>query len=257
MNQMDLTTNDGDSIAPIQRIDENPMSVMARLAYSGKLDVAVMERFMDLQDRYEKKQAAEQFGQALSLFQAKCPKIEKKRGVSLRGNPDQPDYYFASYQDIMDQIKPTLESCGLSVTFSTESLEGQSIRCTCSIRCSAHVERSTFDLPIPTQMKVNSSQQMGAANSYAKRYALVNALNIPVGDEDNDAANLGIQPIDDDAKSEINQLLKDTDADREAFFNWIGVDTTEEMTMNDYLKARGKLRKKFDEQQAKLRGEDG
>jgi hypothetical protein len=38
--------------------------------------------------------------------------------------------------------------------------------------------------------KVNDAQQFGAAVTYARRYGLVGALNVPVDDEDDDAACL-------------------------------------------------------------------
>ena len=144
-------------------------------------------KLLDLQERWERNEAAKDYAEAITQFQAECPRIYKHRQASFDGKPV---YKFASFDDIDAQVRPLLTKYGIVVTFSTSETTAQGITVTVRIRVGTHVEESNLRVPVPSQMKVNDTQRFGAALAYAKRYALCDALNIVVTDEDDDAANL-------------------------------------------------------------------
>jgi hypothetical protein len=181
--QLQLTDSNG---IIEHRSPPTPLAILDKMAASD-VDPEKLAQMMTLCERYEANDAAQKFSAALARFQAKCPAITKRRKIDLGGGSGP---LYASLDDIMKEIKPLLADCGLCITFSAEVTEAGQIHVLCNIRHGRHVETSEITLPIPAQMRVNDTQKMGAALSYAKRYALCSALNITVTDEDTDANGL-------------------------------------------------------------------
>lgn len=190
MNQPELPTNESQPQLPTtQQAVKTPMAIIADAIQSGNLDVEVLERLSTLQIQWEKRGAEKSFNLAMARFQRECPTVVKTREVSGQ----KMRYSYAGYDDMMRTIRPMMAECGLSVSFSSVSSKDD-ITVTCTISHEAgHSTQSSFTCPVPN-MKVNDTQRMGAASTYAKRYCLQAALNIVVSGEDDDAAALNRQP---------------------------------------------------------------
>lgn len=170
--------------APPAQAALSPIQIIQQVIANPDFDVEKLGQMMELQDRWEKKEAAKSWGQALARFQAECPPVGKDKDAGS-GNFQ---YRYAGYEDVMRVISPVLANCGLTISFSSEPVGEAKIKITCYITHETHTESREFTCPVPSQMKVNDTQKMGAALSYAKRYALVAALNIVVSGEDSDMA---------------------------------------------------------------------
>ena len=158
----------------------NPLSIIRQVASDPNCDVEKLERLMALQERWEANEARRAFGEALAKFQSKVPIIQKNRtaqGAKMSFN-------YAGLDDIMVAIRPLLAECGLSISFSSDQTSEGNLHITVTLQHGTHCENREFTCPIPTEMRVNQTQKMGAALSYARRYALCGALNIIVSDED-------------------------------------------------------------------------
>ena len=164
----------------------DPLSIIQAVASDPNCDVEKLERLMGLQERFEARAAHLAYGNAVAAFQAKCPIIQKLKPADR--------YKYAGYDDIMHQIRPILAECGLSVSFSSGAAENGTLNIEITIQHGTHSETKHFAFPVPQQLKVNDTQKMGAALTYARRYALCGALNIVVSDEDMDAAGLDTAP---------------------------------------------------------------
>ena len=179
--------------APVQSmqvIDPNPLSMLASALQQGH-DVDKLGKLMDLAERHEANEARKAFATALSKFQAACPPIvnNKTATVTMSGGGAY-SYSYADLDGIMSTIRPTMKKCGLSVRFNTAiSDDGKRIRSICYVQHrDGHVEQTEFVAPVDDQLKINDSQKMGSANSYASRYNLVNALGLTTGEDDDGAA---------------------------------------------------------------------
>ena len=87
-----------------------------------------------------------------------------------------------------------MDSAGLSVVFNT-SMKDAVITAYCTVQhIEGHSVTSEFSAPVDAAMKVNDTQKAGSANSYAKRYALCNALNLVGSEFDDDAFSAAQQP---------------------------------------------------------------
>lgn len=221
------------------REPENPMALM-QIAIERGTDPDQLEKLMGLQERWERNQAAKAFGQAMADFQSQCPAITKTRGVNLTGGKRN-DYLYASLDDIMRKIQPVLSSVGLSVSFSAAMTEGGQLSAVCRVRCGTHVEETSITLPVPSQMRVNDTQKMGAAMSYAKRYALTAALNIVVTDEDTDAGGM-METITEAQRIQLDDMLSGLSEERRPRFLAVyGVDSLANLPASRYAEARSAL----------------
>jgi hypothetical protein len=182
-------------------------------------DPNIAAKWMELHERHLQNVAAESFANALARFQGRCPQIAKNRKIDLGGGAG-PSY--ASLDDIMRAIGPLLAECGLCVTFSASVTDAGAMHVICNIRHGRHVESSELTLPVPAQMRVNDTQRMAAALSYAKRHCLCAALNIVVTDEDNDANGMA-EKITEQQAATIREWLVATTTDEKRFLNWLHV----------------------------------
>lgn len=172
----------GASITPIQ--DEATQLISQ--AIDKNVDVATMERLLAMRRELRGEKAKEVFDEAMANFQAHCPVIEKKK-VAGSGNFS---YNYAPLEYIVEKVKSLISENGFSYTFDTKQEEG-SMTVYCKVKHKlGHMEVSEFQLAIDKSARMNTSQQYGAALTYGKRYAFMDAFGIVVGGEDTDASSI-------------------------------------------------------------------
>jgi hypothetical protein len=216
-----------------------PLEIYQNALAQG-IDPDKLAKLLEIQQAVRADEAAEAFAESLAKFQAKCPQITKRRKINLGGG-EGPMY--ASFDDIMVVISPILAECGLCVTFSSELTDAGMNRTTCFVRHGRHVESSTVTLPVPSQMRVNDTQKMGACLKYCQRYALCAALNLTVTDEDTDAQGL-VETISEEQLATIKELIESTGADLKRFCKWAAIDHLKEMSQDFYPAAINQLKRK-------------
>ena len=227
----------------LARVEASSPMALILMAAAANADPARLEKLMELQERWERNESAKSFAVAITDFQRDCPQIQKKRGVSMTGG-NHPDYLYAGLDDIMAIISPILARNGLSVSFSANLTTDGKLTADCTIRHGMHVEKSSVTLPVPSQMRVNDTQKMGAAFSYAKRYALCAALNITVTNEDVDAKGLKGNPITDQQASALQGMIDGYGVDAAKFLAWAGVARLEDLPASRYEDAHRLLKAK-------------
>jgi len=221
---------------PIPGDHLTPTSVLAGMLERGQDPQPMMAILREWEDRI----AAEAYGHALAQFQAKCPRITKRRRINLGGGEGP---LYASLDDIDAVIKPFLAEFCLSVRYTAEMTADGQMHATCFIRHGRHEEASEVTLPVPTQMRVNDTQKMGAALSYAKRYALCSALNIVVTDEDTDAAGV-METITQEQVATLEEWIETSGADRKRFLKAFAIERLPDMPAQQFMVALGELKRK-------------
>jgi len=183
-----------------------PMDLMQSAIANG-VDADQLTKLMDLQERYQANEAKRAFANAMADFQAKCPTIFKSRKADR--------YTYAPLDTIIKTIRPYLEAAGLSVRFSTLLTETTVITAICTVsHRDGHSEVSEFAACVDDKMRVNETQKIGSANSYAKRYALMNALNLVASDEDDDGVAANAPIIDEATDEQLAKIQEYKDADQ-------------------------------------------
>ena len=227
----------------IATVDTSQFMRLIEIAVQANADPDRLGKLMDLQERWELSKAAEAYGNALAAFQAECPPIHKGRTVDL-GKGSGPRY--AGLDDIMAVAQPILSKHGLSVSYSADIAEGK-LHAVCKVRKGRHTETNEITLPVPDQMRVNDTQKMGAAFSYAKRYALCAALNITVTDQDTDASNLNADTYitEHQADTIAAFLERMSESDKASFYKWAGCPTLNKFPASKYQSAIRSLKQKL------------
>lgn len=212
----------GTQVTPIT----NPLELLQSAIDKG-VDPGALEKLMDLAERHDKAVAAKDFDAAMSGFQAECPPIRRIKDAGR--------WTYAPLEKVMDTIQPYMKKYGLSVRFSTKWHDTGYITCYCTVaHVSGHKETSELTVPVDDKQAVNSSQKQGSANSYAKRYALSNALNLSYCDEDDDGYSSGTATLDAERAANIEALIDEVGADKEKFLKWCGVDSIENIPASNY-----------------------
>jgi len=150
---------------------------LIELAVNQNADIEKLERLMDLQERWEQKNAKKAFFAAMSEFQSICPDIKKlKNGHNTM---------YAPLGDIVAQIREPLSRCGLSFRFEQDHQSGITVTCVIN-HVDGHSESTTMNAPADSSGKKNHIQAIASTVTYLSRYTLTSAFGITTADADID-----------------------------------------------------------------------
>jgi len=210
---------------------------LVEMAVSQNADVDKLTKLMDLQERWEAKQAHKAYCAAIAEFQSRVPTIHKKKAGH--------GYKYAPLEDIFLSVQPILRDCGLSVTFGEGQPKEGDVAITCIV---THREGHQQATPIRLQTisgttRMNEAQAMAATMTYLKRYAFCSALGIVVADEDVDS-RLDSDRITDEQAATLKARLQATGSDVAKFCQALGVTDVDSMPATKYSAADRMLAKK-------------
>lgn len=187
---------------------EQGSSVEALLsqAVASGASVETMERLFSLREKVRAEQAKEQFIEAMAMFQKACPTIEKKKAVLNKNGTVR--YMYAPLDSIVAQIRNPIADNHLAYTWDTAH-ENSHMKVTCKVTHSmGHFETSTLEIPIGDGDFMTAPQKYASAQTYAKRYTLLNALGIATADEDTDATDVNKEKEALNPKAKIQFCLR-------------------------------------------------
>lgn len=157
-----------------------------------------LEKLLALKERIDARNAESDAIHALAELQGELPPVKKTRTVpDKNGNAK---YHYAALEDVLAHLRPFMSKYGLTVRFNS-SLENESFggpgqtlirvyqRAECIVtHASGHSWSAYHRAPLDPNAPGNPSQgQIGAAaETYAKRRALMNAFGLATEDEDDD-----------------------------------------------------------------------
>lgn len=171
-------------------IEQNNVSTPADLlavAVKKGVDLEQLKQLMDLQERWEKKEAKKSFHDALSRFQTMVPEIKKTKIAKINSPKGNFSYKFADLGSITGAIKGALNECGLSYRWEFEDT-GNRLKVTCYIsHRDGHTETSVMEAGMDNSGFKNDIQQKGSTQTYLQRYTLIGGLGLSTADEDNDS----------------------------------------------------------------------
>lgn len=226
-----------------------PLALMQQVITAGITpeSVGVMERLVALDREMRRDAAAVEYAGAFARLQAAVKSFRPTKAV-----PDKHGgvrYTYLPYDEIMREVQPLAEREHLSISFSTDFADGRIIQ-TCTI---THISGHSKDYKAFVRAGAGpygatESQADGAAMTYAKRYALCNALNIVVErDTDGvpaDARNEG-GPITFEQEQTLRELVKETKSDEAAFLKFAGAEIYAEIGSGRYQALFTALQKKL------------
>lgn len=211
-----------------------------RLAVERGADVATLERLVALQERIVAQRAAAEFASAMAAFQAECPPVRKSSTAKIvtKGG-GQYSYKYAELDEIAEHIRPHIGRHGLSYSFDCEHKDGM-VSVTCTVRhVGGHSQTARFAAPVDREARMNATQQVGAALTYGKRQALVQALGLTTGDRDTDAvtAREEVERITAQQAADLLALATEVESSVPKILAWAQVERIEDMPAAYYPEA--------------------
>lgn len=183
-------------MAPIER-PAPPLVVQQTGALAANSPVAMMlaaraqgvslEEFgkmMDLQIRWEGREAEKLYNAAFAAFKAEAVRIIKGRKVSdgpLRGKE------YAELHDVVDAVTPALSRHGLSTAWKLTRDEKDWLEVTCTLKhVGGHSECVSMGGPPDAGGAKNALQARASTKSYLERYTLKAICGVAEGGDDTD-----------------------------------------------------------------------
>lgn len=168
----------------LEKRDGNPSSLLAMAIQNGA-DPAVLERFMDMQERWEAGQARKAYVEAMSAFKRDVPSVLPKDAlVDFSSAKGRTRYKHATLGGIVNQITTAMSKHGLAASWETAQ-DGGVITVSCHITHSAgHRESVTLCGPPDDSGNKNPIQQIGSTVTYLQRYTLMAALGLASAGQD-------------------------------------------------------------------------
>lgn len=169
-----------------QQVAITPDQMIMKAIEKG-LDIDQLDKLMQLQERWEAKNAKKAYDEAMSEFQKNKPDLFKTKKVSFNSKAGgRVEYNYNPLPKIQKAIDPILGELGISYKWDQKT-EGGKIR----VRCvPSHVDGHSepgewLEGDADTSGTKNSIQATGSTISFLKRYTIEGAFGLS-SDEDDD-----------------------------------------------------------------------
>ena len=181
---------------------------------------------------------------ALAAAQTAMPPVHKDKTakVTSKRTGQTYTYEYADLASILSVVRPVLGAEGLAITQRTQ-IRGNALIVITELR---HASGEVIDCEYPVGQIEQSHQDMGAALTYARRYALCGLIGIAADEDDDGATAPAPVPVCEpsisaDQALEINDLLTELGANRAAFLKWAQADSVEQIPARKYEAVINKL----------------
>lgn len=226
---------------PIEQKIMTPAEIIQSAISSGA-NLEQLEKLMSLQERWEANEAKKAYYEAMSLFKANPPKIEKDKKVGYSTSKGNVGYSHASLYNVVEKISSELSKYGLSASWRTQQNEKISVTCIISHK-NGHSEQTTITADADQSGSKNSIQAIGSTISYLQRYSILAMTGLATHDMDIDGI-VEEEKIDENKIKIIKDLIKDTKTDEKKFIEYMNVSSVEEIPVSAYAKAKMALENK-------------
>ena len=179
----------------IATIENNPVAIVQETSVMDKLlsavvnnnmSVETLEKFMDLAERNQKREAENAFHKAFAEFKANPPKIVKDKLVNYTSSKGTTKYKHATIGAVVGAIIEGMSKVGLSHSWPLKQ-DGEKITVTCRIsHFLGHSEETSLTACVDMTGNKNSIQGIGSTVTYLERYTIQAATGIAVLEPDDD-----------------------------------------------------------------------
>jgi len=217
-----------------KQLTTTPAQLLA-IAVNKDADIEKLGKLMELQIRWEDREAEKAYNKASSAFRNECPTITK----TLSGHNSK----YAGLAETINQIKPLLAKHGLSYTWKQEQ-NGDNIKVTCKVtHLDGHSEETSLEASPDGSGSKNAIQAIGSTVSYLQRYTLYAVLGLTSSEMDNDGQTEE-QAVTAEELDELEELLIKTDSDLDKFLGFVGFETLGEINRKGLEKGLKALKSK-------------
>jgi len=214
---------------------------MIQMALTKGADIEQLQKLMDLQERWEAKQARNAYNEAMAKFKENPPKIVKDKEVSF----EKTKYSHASHNQVCVVVGAALNKVGITHAWKTEQTNDcGSVKVTCTLtHVDGHSESDTIASAPDNTGGKNKIQGIASAITYLQRYSLLSAAGLSSDEADDDGYGTD-QVISAEQKEQIIALLKETDTKTTSFLEYMGAESVDAIPLLKLNKALTALNKK-------------
>ena len=226
--------NEVEKIKQTNVIPITPMDLLQKATDSGA-DLDKMQQLMDLQERWEAKEAKKAYVIAMSKFRADCPSIDRTKKAH--------NSKYAGLAETIEQIKSVLADSGLSHSWRTKQ-DAKIISVTCVVtHIMGHSEETSLSSEPDTAGSIKGIQGIASTVSYLERYTLYAILGLASKEMDNDGAG----PVKYITKQQLKELQDMSDrvgADLVAFCSYLRISSLVDLPSARFNEAKQALNSK-------------
>ncbi|MGA9854294.1 MAG: ERF family protein [Gammaproteobacteria bacterium] len=222
------------------------LSLIAKAASDPNVDVAKMDKLLDMQERLLTKNSEGAFSVAMNRAQ------EQMGRISTDASNPQTHSKYVTYGKLDKVLRPIYTGAGFSLSFGTQDCPlPEHVRVICYV---SHVGGCTriYQHDVPCDGKgakgndvMTKTHAGGAAIAYGKRYLLSMIFNIAIGeDTDGNPPPATLPRISEKQAADLEALITEAGANKAAFLKYIKVARIEDIAAQAYSNAVAALEQK-------------
>lgn len=174
----------------LQMAESAPAALMM-MALSRGANLDQIERMMELQLQWERREAEKAYNLALADFKAENIKITKNKLVDFETRTGRTTYMHAELAQVVDAVGPALSRHGFGWSWKPEQSNGL-IRVSCILRHRlGHQESVTLEARADESGGKNAIQAIVSTTTYLSRHTLKLITGTAESDDDDDGAAYG------------------------------------------------------------------
>ena len=226
----------------IQVQDNSPASIMIA-AMSKGMDPDKLERFMELQEKWEKNEAKKAFVVDMARFKADAPEILKTAHVSYLNSKNQTvEWDHAELGEIAEAAIPKLSKYNFYHNWKREKKDGL-IYVTCIITHSlGHSEDVTMEGPPDTSGGKDTLKAESSTNTFLQRLTFLAVTGLSAKGMDRESIPDPPAYITEAQAKILNDIIKNKNVDSSQFLNYMKVEKVEDIMPQDFPKAMQALK---------------
>ena len=208
---------------------------LLRIAVSQNADLDKLEKLMELQERWENREAKKLFVKAMTGFRNDCPQIFKTQAVDFKNKAGaRTNYNYAGLPDTIEKIKGVLKKYELSHTWKT-SQDGNLITVSCCVcHIAGHEECTSLTAQPDTTGNKNAVQAIASTVTYLERYTLFAILGLASA-EDTDGGS-PVETITSEQACDLKAVLEETNSVK-SFLTAYEIENVDDLPAGRYSKA--------------------
>ena len=166
-------------------IPATPVELL-RIAVTQGASIDQLTKLMDLQERWEKREAKRSYDAAMKAFKAESPRITKNAEVDFTTSKGRTNYRHATLDHVCDRIIGALAKVGITHRWKiAQSGEWYTVTCILTHEM-GHSEETSLPGCADNSGNKNAVQAIASTVSYLERYTLLAATGLATTDQDDD-----------------------------------------------------------------------
>lgn len=238
MNEVAKIKHKDAELVPVANESAAIIQMIERAATNPAVDIDKMERLLKMHADIQDRAAKRAYSAALAEMQENLPAIIERGKIDIgRGRPQS----YALWEDINEQIKPTLARYGFALSFRCGQQDGKIVVTGVLSHSEGHSEETTIHLPVDTSGSKNAVQAVGSSTSYGKRYTASALLNLTSRGEDDDGKRGGSAFITESQVEQLQHRIVEVGADIQKFCRYLNVTKLDEIPASKFEHAKAAL----------------